>query len=546
MPDNLRRGDIVKGHIVKVTPEEVVVDVRLKSEGIIPLEEFQKPGEDLNLHVGQDIDVLIVRVEGKEGLPVLSHKKALEKQARIHLHEAYEQKEPVRCKIVEKTKGGFRVDMEGVSGFMPLSQSGVRRGDSSGLEDLIGKEVEAKVMELRSNRDPVFSRRAFIEEDLKKRKKATMEKLEEGALMKGLVKNITSYGAFIDLGGIDALLHVNDMAWRHVSSPKEVVSTGDELEVKVLKIEGDKISVGLKQKTPDPWLLAPNKYKEGAKVRGKITSLTKYGAFVEIEPGIEGLIHVSEMSWTKHVKHPSDMFKEGDSVLALVLQINPEEKRISLGYKQTLENPWEKAKEKYPAGTKINGEVTGLTDFGAFVQLEEGLEGLIHVSDMSWTQRIKHPKDIVQKGDIVEAVVREVNTDTRRISLSLKHIVDSPWDEAKKELRTGAVVEGTVRKLTDFGAFVEIKEGVEGLVHVSELSQKKVEHPSDVLQVGDKHKFKVLKFDPKKEKISLSLKARQEDEDRQELAKYMEEEPKSLASMGDIINAALKKKDNNE
>ncbi len=546
VPASIRPGDIVRGYVVKVSPEEAVVDVGLKSEGVIPMEEFQTPGQDLNLFVGKEIDVVVISPEGREGLPILSYKQAIERVSRMKVQEAFEGGGHVECRLVEKTKGGFKVDVNGSIGFMPFSQTGVRRGDEKALNDLLGKTVEAKVMELRPKRDAIFSRRAYLDDTRKQMRDTTLAKLEPGLLMQATVKNITSFGAFVDLGGVDALLHINDMAWQHIANPRDVVEVGQKLEVKVLSVEGEKISVGLKQKTQDPWHTVPTKYKEGSKVRGTITSLTKYGAFLEIEPGIEGLIHISEMSWTKHVKHPSELFKVGDSVLALVLQINMDEKRISLGFKQTMEDPWKVAAEKYPSGARVKGEVSGLTDFGAFIRLEEGIEGMVHVSDLSWTEKVRHPKDVLQKGDIVEVVVREIDPNTRRMSLSLKHVVDSPWEQAGKELRTGSVVEGEVKKLADFGAFVEIADGVEGLIHISEISDEKIDHPSKVLKVGDKVKVKILKFDKGKEKISLSLKAYQAAEDRKELAKYMDDAPKGLTSMAEIINAALQKKDSSE
>lgn len=546
VPASIRPGDIVRGYVVKVSPEEAVVDVGLKSEGVISMEEFQTPGQDLNLFVGKEIDVVVISPEGREGLPILSYKQALERLSRMRVQEAFEGGGHVECRLVEKTKGGFKVDVSGLTGFMPFSQTGVRRGDEKALNDLLGKTVEAKVLELRPKRDAVFSRRAYLDDTRKQMRDSTLAKLEPGILMQATVKNITSFGAFVDLGGVDALLHINDMAWQHIANPRDVVEVGQKLEVKVLSVEGEKISVGLKQKTLDPWNTVPTKYREGSKVRGTITSLTKYGAFLEIEPGIEGLIHISEMSWTKHVKHPSDLFKVGDSVLAVVLQINMDEKRISLGYKQTMDDPWKLAAEKYPSGSKVKGEVSGLTDFGAFIRIEDSIEGMVHVSDLSWTEKVRHPKDVLQKGDIVEVVVKEIDPNNRRMSLSLKHIVESPWEQAGKDLRTGSVVEGEVKKLADFGAFVEIADGVEGLIHISEISLEKIEHPSKVLKVGDKVKVKILKFDKGKEKISLSLKAYQAAEDRKELAKYMDDAPKGLTSMAEIINAALQKKDSSE
>ena len=541
-PADVLPGDIVRGTIVKVSPEDVIVDVGLKSEGVIPLEDCQFGEASLNLFVGKEIDVLVVHREGREGLPVLSHRKAVERLSQEAVEKAHQSGGYVKCRIAEKTKGGFKVHVGGVEGFMPFSQTGVRKGNPEALDALLGQELEAKVLELRPKRDAVFSHRAYVEETRRRMKEETLSNLQVGGVVSGKVKRMTSFGAFVDLGGVDALLHVNDMAWHHVASPKDAVQVGQQLDVKVLSIEGEKIAVGLKQKTQDPWLAVPKKYREGTKVRGRVTSLTKYGAFVEIEPGVEGLIHISEMSWTKHVKHPSELFQVGDSVLVAVLKVNPEEKRISLGYKQTMPVPWKTVKEQYPPGSRIEGEVTGLTEFGAFVQIEEGMEGLIHISDMSWTEKIRHPSDVVRKGDRVQVVVREVDCDNRRISLSLKHIVESPWDQARRQVRAGDIVEGVVQKLTDFGAFVKVAEGVEGLVHISELSAEKIEHPSKVLQVGERLRFKVLKFDPKREKISLSLKAYQAEEDRREMKKYMEHEPRGLTNMAEIINSALEKK----
>ncbi len=542
MPADVLAGDIVRGRIVKVSPDEVIVDVGLKSEGIIPLEDCQFEQENLSLYVGKEIDVLVLQREGSDGWPVLSHRKAIERLSEEAVRNAHATGGYVRCRIVEKTRGGFKVSVRGVEGFMPFSQTGVRKGNQQALDALIGQEMEAKVLELRAKRDPVFSHRAYLEETRQRMKEETLSKLQVGAIISGKVKSITNFGAFIDLGGLDALLHVNDMAWHHVASPKEVVRVGQEMEVKVLAVEGEKISVGLKQKSQDPWLAVPMKYHQGTKVRGRVTSLAKYGAFVEIEPGVEGLIHISEMSWTRHLKHPSELFQVGDSVLAVVLQVNPEGKRISLGYKQTVPDPWKILKEKYPPGSRIEGEVTGLTEFGAFVRVEEGIEGLVHISDMSWTEKIRRPSDVVKKGDIVQVVVREVDDASRRVALSLKHIVESPWDQAKRQLRAGDTVEGVISKLTDFGAFVEVAEGVEGLIHISELSNDKIEHPSKAVNVGDRLRLKVLKIDPKREKISLSLKAYQAEEDRREMKKYMENEPRGLTNMGEIINSALSKK----
>ncbi|HNT35514.1 MAG TPA: S1 RNA-binding domain-containing protein, partial [bacterium] len=411
------------------------------------------------------------------------------------------------------------------------------------LEELVGQTFLAKIIELRGRQDAVLSRREYLEEERDRRRKETLGLLQEGALVRGVVKNLTDFGAFVDLGGIDGLLHINDMSWQHVTRPEDVVAVNQEVEVLILQIDGERISLGLKQKTEDPWGDVLDRYPIGAVVSGQITSLTKYGAFVELEPGVEGLIHISEMSWTHRIKHPSDVFNIGDMVAAQILKVDDANKRISLGYKQTQDNPWALAEVKYPVNSTVEGEVVGLTDFGAFVRLEDGVDGMIHVSDMSWTKKIKHPSEVLKEGDAVQAVVLEVNGEQKRISLGLKQVEPDPWSRAKKRYRLGNHAEGTVVKVTDFGAFVELEEGIEGLIHISEISDRRVDHPEDMLKVGDRIHAKVIKSDSKNRKIGLSIREYQNDMERQEVQKYMDSGEESLGTMGDLISSALKRYD---
>jgi len=501
-------GDIVKGTILEVRGDAVLVDIGYKSEGLIPLREFRTPSGEIMIKVGDVVDVYLEQKEDSEGLIVLSREKAEKIKIWDELSRVYEQGGGITGTILGRTKGGLIVDI-GVRAFLPGSQVDLR--PVRDLDKLIGKAFPMKIIKLNQKRgNIVLSRRELLEEERKQLKEATLAGLVEGKRIKGKIKNITEYGAFVDLGGLDGLLHITDMSWGRVGHPSELFQVGDEAEVVVLKFDrtNERVSLGYKQRLPDPWEAVEQRYPVGAKLKGKVVSLTDYGAFVELEEGIEGLVHISEMSWTQRVKHPSKVVAIGDSVDVVVLDVDRGNKRISLGMRQAEPNPWNFIEERYPVGTRVEGRVRNLADFGAFVELEEGIDGLIHISDMSWTKRIRHPSEILKKGEKVEAIVLHVDKANHRISLGLKQVQQDPWQSAVPEkYRVGMDVRGKVVRTTDFGAFVELEDGVEGLLHVSELSHDRVNKPEDVVQVGQELTLKVIKLDPEERKIGLSLRA---------------------------------------
>ncbi len=501
-------GDIVKGTILEVREDAVLVDIGYKSEGLISLREFRTPSGEITIKVGDVVDVYLEQKEDSEGLIVLSREKAEKIKIWDELSRVYEQGGGITGTILGRTKGGLIVDI-GVRAFLPGSQVDLR--PVRDLDKLIGKAFPMKIIKLNQKRgNIVLSRRELLEEERKQLKEATLAGLVEGKRIKGKIKNITEYGAFVDLGGLDGLLHITDMSWGRVGHPSELFQVGDEAEVVVLKFDrtNERVSLGYKQRLPDPWEAVEQRYPVGAKLKGKVVSLTDYGAFVELEEGIEGLVHISEMSWTQRVKHPSKVVAIGDSVDVVVLDVDRGNKRISLGMRQAEPNPWNFIEERYPVGTRVEGRVRNLADFGAFVELEEGIDGLIHISDMSWTKRIRHPSEILKKGEKVEAIVLHVDKANHRISLGLKQVQQDPWQSAVPEkYRVGMDVRGKVVRTTDFGAFVELEDGVEGLLHVSELSHDRVNKPEDVVQVGQELTLKVIKLDPEERKIGLSLRA---------------------------------------
>lgn len=509
---DIEEGSIVRGSIVQITDTEVLIDIGYKSEGTIPLKEFKTvTGAPMDIKVGDQIDVYLESTEDEEGLVVLSKEKADRIQIWDQMAKAHEENRVVEGVVVEKIKGGLTVDI-GVRSFLPGSQVDLR--PVKNLESFIGQTIKAKIIKLNRRRgNIVLSRRAILEEERGALRKQTLQQIEEGKILKGIVKNVTDYGAFIDLGGIDGLLHITDMSWGRINHPSEILSVGSEVEVKVLKFdrEKEKVSLGLKQKYPDPWETADQKYPIGSKVRGKVVSITDYGAFVELEPGVEGLVHISEMSWTKKIKHPSKIANVGDMVEAVVLDLDKANRRISLGLKQMEPNPWTVVAEKYSVGSIVRGTVRNLTDFGAFVELEEGIDGLVHISDMSWTSRVKHPSEVVKKGDVVEAVVLGIDVEKERLSLGFKQLQPDPWQGISNQIEVGAHVKGKVVRLTDFGAFVELENGVEGLLHVSEISKKRIKKPSDVLSEGQEIMAKVIKLDEANRRIGLSIKAYKEE-----------------------------------
>jgi small subunit ribosomal protein S1 len=528
-------GRVVPGTVLKITDKEVLVDIGYKSEGVVPLHEFRDASGAVRIQPGDQIEVLLEQMEDENGYVLASRDKAEKMKVWDKVEGAYRDNRTVVGRVIERVKGGLSVDI-GVRAFLPGSQIDVR--PVRDLESLRGKEFRMKVLKVNKKRgNIVLSRKAVVEEENASKKAETLKVLREGEQMKGVVKNITEYGAFIDLGGIDGLLHITDMSWGRVNHPSELFVVGDEVEVLVLKFdpENERVSLGHKQRSPDPWKAVPDKYPVHSKVKGKVVSLTDYGAFVELEQGVEGLIHVSEMSWNKRLKHPSKVLAVGDMVEAAVLDIDVGARRISLGLKQTEPNPWKVIKERYKPGDKVEGKVRNLTDFGAFVEIAEGIDGLIHVSDMSWTKKVRHPSEVLKKGDEVTAVILNIDADNQRLSLGLKQLQPNIWDQFFSDHHLGQVVEGTITKLTKFGAFVEISEGIEGLVHISEIDEGHIDNLEDRFKVGDKLTMKVIKMDPAEKKVGLSVKAFKMDQRQNELGQYIDYMNERKISFGDVV-----------
>ncbi len=502
---NFKEGEIIIGKVLGLAKGLVTVDVGFKSEGLINLNEF--PEAEKDLQIGDEIEVFLERVEDNNGIVVLSKEKANKIKIWEKLVTAFEAEEIIEGIVVAKAKGGLTVDI-GLKAFLPGSQIDLR--PVRNLEKLIGEKFQMKIIKMNKKRgNIVLSRRILLEEERKQARAGTLTKMKEGNQVEGIVKNITDYGVFIDLGGIDGLLHITDMSWGRVNHPSEMFAIGDKVTVMVLKYDQEKerVSLGLKQITPDPWVDVDNKYPVNTRISGKVVSITDYGAFVELEKGIEGLVHVSEMSWSRHVKHPSKMVSISDTVEAVVLTLDKEKKRISLGMKQIEPNPWDSIENKYPIGTEVEGLVRNLTDFGAFVELEDGVDGLIHISDLSWNKKIKHPSEVLKKKDKVTAAVLNIDKEACRISLGIKQLEPDPWENIPDQYPIGKEVAGIIIKVTGFGAFAEFDDGLEGLIHVSQLSSEKVTHPEKVVKVGDEIKAKVIKVDTTSKKIGLSIKA---------------------------------------
>ena len=528
-------GEIESGQVVAITDLGVVVDLGGKTEGLIPAQEFAELDGPFPLVAGQPVEVQRTG-DRKDGMVLLSYQRVRRRRAWSKIEEAYRNKTDITAKVVDHIKGGLVVDI-GVRAFLPASQIELRPvHDLDGFKD---QEIELRVLKLNRKRgNVVVSRRVILEDDQKSKRDSLMSTLSEGSIVTGKVKNITDYGVFVDLGGMDGLLHVSDLVWGRVPHPSSVVQAGEEIEVQILKFDKDKqrISLGRKQLLPDPWATVPERFPTGTRVQGKIVGVTDYGAFVQIEPGVEGLVHVSEMSWSKRTKHPSKIVKVGEEVDVVVLDVKTDQRRISLGLKQTLPDPWGAAAEKYPVGTVVTGRIRNLADFGAFVEIEEGMEGLIHISDMSWTERIKHPSDRFKKGDSVQAKVLKVDSQNRRLSLGIKQVNDI-WANWFAEHKIGDVIRGKVARTTDFGAFVELAEGIEGLCHVSEIEERKPKGERDkekgprgarvtsVLAAGQEHDFKILRLEPEQHKISLSYRAAQKQVERQEIEAYRAPKP---------------------
>ncbi len=518
---DLKEGDMVKGTIHLISKDRVLVDIGYKSEGWIPLEEFQDYQGEVSIEEGDEIDVILEEIENSDGQVELSKEKADRQKVWDEICAVCERDELIEGTIAQRIKGGLAVDI-GVKAFLPGSQVDLR--PVRNLDKLIGQKMKFKVIKFNRKRgNIVLSRRALLEKEREALKLQTLESLEEGIEVTGIVKNITNYGAFVDLGGIDGLLHITDMSWGRVNHPSEMFQVGDETKVKVLKFDAksERVSLGLKQLTPDPWADALEKYPIDSKVRGKVVSLADYGAFLELEEGIEGLIHISEMSWVKRVKHPSKVVSVGDLVDVIILDIDVNNRRISLGMKQVEPNPWSLLKDKYPVGTVIRGKIRNITEFGVFIGVEEGIDGLVHISDLSWTQKIKHPSELFKKGQEVEAVVLNIDADKERFSLGVKQLMPDPWKRIPDKYYTGLVVEGRISKVTDFGAFLELEDGVEGLIHISELAEGQVDDPNKVVKENQVVKAEVKHIDPVDRKIALSIKALLTNQEKMEMAEYL-------------------------
>ena len=503
---NIVEGEVIEGTVLKVTDTEVLVDVGYKSEGIIPLTEFCDENGGTAVNPGDTVDVLLERTEDRDGHVVLSREKAEKMKIWDEVEKAYAERKVVLGRVIDRIKGGLAVDI-GVRAFLPGSQVDIR--PIRNLDALRGEELRMRVIKVNKKRgNIVLSRKVLQEEENAEKKQETLANIAEGKVMAGVVKNITDYGAFIDLGGIDGLLHVTDMSWGRAQHPSELFKVNDDVEVVVLKFDAatERISLGYKQLHDDPWTTVAERYPVGQRLSGKVISLTDYGAFVELEPGVEGLIHVSEMSWSKRVKHPSKLLTVGDTVESMVLGVDPHARRIALGLKQIESNPWQELGERYPVGSRINGTVRNLTEFGAFVEVEEGIDGLIHISDMSWSKRLKHPSEVVNKGDEVEAVVLNIDAENQRLSLGLKQLSTDIWDDFFAGTKVGDVVTGKVVRITNFGAFVELADGIEGLIHVSEFEDQK-KGDQGAIEVNSTIQMRVIKLSPEERKIGLSVRA---------------------------------------
>jgi small subunit ribosomal protein S1 len=537
----VKPGGVVKGRVVGITSTHVLIDVGYKSEGQIPLQEFTDRQGNVQVKVGDDVDVYFDSSEGENGGIVLSRQRAESMKVWEEVEKAFNEGQGIEGHIVGKVKGGFKVDV-GVPAFLPGSHVDIR--PSRNLDRFIGTTDRFAVVKYnRARGNVVVSRRALLEKERDSLKQEILKVLEEGVILEGTVKNITGYGAFVDLGGIDGILHISDMSWGRISHPSEIVQVGDKVKVVVLKFDPEKerISLGMKQLTPDPWQTVAEHYPVGSRIQGKVISLMDYGAFVELESGIEGLIHISEMSWTKKISHPSKILQIGQTVEVVVLNVDPGHRRISLGLKQVMANPWEEAKEKYPVGSIVKGPVRNVTDFGIFVGIEEGIDGLVHISDLHWTKKLKHPSELYKKGDVVEAKVLGINVENARFSLGVKQLSTDPWKIIAQRFPVGSKVKGQVTSVPEFGVFVRIEEGVEGLIHVSQLSNERVDKPSSLFKVGDQVEAEVIAIDAAERKIGLSIRALRKSEERQEMENYLKREKEgSRFSFESLLNDELR------
>jgi small subunit ribosomal protein S1 len=537
---SFKEGEIASGTVLSINNDFVQIDIGFKSEGMIASWEFMTEEGVITIAVGDQVEVLVEEVENEEGQLVLSKEKAERLKVWDEISNAYDNEESVEGTIVARVKGGLSVDI-GVKAFLPGSQVDLR--PVRNLEALLGQKAKFKIIKFNKRRgNIVLSRRALLETERKMMREATLATLSKDQILDGVIKNLTDYGAFIDLGGIDGLLHITDMSWGRIEHPGELFHVGDEIKVKVLKFdpEAERVSLGLKQIQPDPWIDAGMRYPIGMRIHGKVVSLTDYGAFIELEPGIEGLVHVSEMSWTKRVKHPSKVVSIGDQVEAVVLDVDERDRKISLGMKQIEENPWTVIEEKYPVGTKVSGQVRNITNFGIFVGLEEGIDGLVHVSDISWTEQVKHPSDRFEKGHEVQAVVLKIDKENEKFSLGIKQLEANPWNDILKKYSVGSEVTGPVTSVTDFGVFVKLEDGIDGLVYSSELAAERIETPSEHFKDGQEVTALVVKVDANEQKISLSIRAVGDKAERAALKELAAQESATqTTTLGDLLAEKL-------
>ena len=536
-----RPGDVLVGRVLLITRDSVIIDINYKCEGQVPLDEFLDHEGHPTVKEGEEVDVYFEGTETENGTVMLSHAKAEKFKVWRELDKAFQSETPVEGVVLGKVKGGLKVDI-GVPAFLPGSHVDIR--PARNLDRYVGQRGRFQILKFnRARGNVVVSRRSVLERERASLKEQTLKVLEEGVILEGTVKNITDYGAFIDLGGIDGLLHITDMAWGRLQHPSEVLKVGDKVKVVVLKYdpERERVSLGMKQIMPDPWTKVAEAYPPGTRIKGKVVSVTDYGAFVEIEKGVEGLIHVSEMSWSKRAVHPSKVVNPGDMVEVQVLGVDEANRRISLGLKQTEANPWEELGQKHPIGSQVKGKVKSITDFGVFVEIEPGIDGLVHISDLSWTKKIRHPSEVCKKGDELEATVLGIDVEKERVSLGVKQLSTDPWNTVAERYPLNTRIHGKVSSVADFGVFVEIEEGIEGLIHISQLSNERVDKPSSLYKVDDELEALVVQLDPKERRIGLSIKALKQHEEREEMQAYLKREHEAARfSMEDILNEELK------
>jgi small subunit ribosomal protein S1 len=535
-------GEVVTGKIIAVDKEYVLVDIGYKSEGQIRVHEFKNEDGEVDAKIDDEVEVMVEFWDEEEERVILSKEKAAKVKVWEAIKETYDADGTVDGVITSRVKGGFSVDV-GLQAFLPGSQADLR--PIRNLDEMVGQTYTFKILKYNRKRSNiVLSRRAILEAERATKRSDTLASIAEGQVMEGIVKNITEYGVFVDLGGVDGLLHITDISWGRVKHPSEIFKVGDNINVKILSfdLEKERVSLGMKQLTPDPWSVATEKYSVGSRVAGTVVSLTDYGAFVELEEGVEGLIHVSEMSWTRKIRHPSKVVSAGEVVEAVVLDIKPESRRISLGMKQVAPNPWEVISEKYPIGTTIEGKIKNITDFGLFIGIDDDIDGLVHISDISWIKRIKHPSEIYKKGDVVQAIVLDIDKASERFSLGIKQLQPDPWKSVKERYEVGKEITGVVTNVTDFGVFVELEEGIEGLIHVSEISKEKIKTPVGQYNVGDDLTAKVMNVNTEERRIGLSIKRLEMDDDDSILKDYVSNMKPATSSFGEILRENLQEK----